>query len=103
MKAPLVSLSSVLESLFKKQKSVFSEIYFLLQLRQSWQQLAGGEISRFAFPIQFKNQELVLALPDSTHLQEMHFAKDALREKINRQFPEKKIQRIILRVKKKDF
>ena len=103
MKAPLVSLSSVLEGLFKKQKSIFSEIYFLFQLRQNWQQLVGGEISRFAFPVQFKNQELVLVLPDSTHLQEMHFAKDTLRKKINNQFPEKKIQKIILRVKNKNF
>lgn len=100
MKAPLVSLSSVLENLFKKRRSIFSEIYFLFQLRQNWQQLAGEEIAGFALPVQFKNQELVLALPDSTHLQEMYFVKDTLRKKINRQFPEKKIQRIILRVKK---
>jgi len=93
-------LSSVLESLFKKQRSVFSEIYFLFQLRQNWQKLVGEEISKFALPVQFKNQVLVLALPDSTHLQEMHFVKDILRTKINRQFPEKKIQRVALRIKK---
>ena len=98
MKAPLVSLSSVLENLFKKKKSHFSEIYFLFQLSQKWNQLAGEEIAKFAFPAQFKNQELILTLPNSTCLQEMHFAKETLKKKINKQFPEKKIQKIILRV-----
>ena len=101
MKAPLVSLSSVLENLFKKKRSPFSEIYFLFQLSQKWKQLAGEEIAKAAFPVQFKNQELILALPDSTHLQEMHFAKETLKKKINKQFPEKKIQKIILRVKQR--
>ena len=100
MKAPLTSLSSVLEGLFKKKQSPFSEIYFLFQLNQSWKQLAGEEIAKSASPVQFKNKELILALPDSTHLQEMHFAKETLRKKINKQFPEKKIQKIILRTKK---
>lgn len=99
MKAPLVSLSYVLEKLFKKKQSPFSKIYFLFQLRQNWAQLAGEEIAKSAFPVQFKNQELILAMPDSAHLQEMHFAKETLRKKINKQFPEKKIQKIILKVK----
>ena len=99
MKNSLVSISHVLESLFKKKKSPLSEIYFLLQLRQNWTQLAGEEIAKYAFPVQCKNQALILAMPDSVHLQEMHFAKEILRKKINNQFPEKKIQKIILKVK----
>ena len=100
MKTSLSSLSSILEKLFKKDKSPFSEIYFLFQLRLKWKQLAGEEIAKSAKPLQFKNQELILALPDSTHLQEMHFAKEFLRKKINKRFPEKNIQKISLRVKK---
>ena len=99
MKTPFVSLSQVLENLFKKDSSPFSEIYFLFQLRQNWTQLAGEEIAKSALPVQFKNQKLILAMPDSVHLQEMHFAKETLRKKINKQFPEKKIQKIILKVK----
>ena len=100
MKTSLSSLSSILEKLFKKDQSPFSEIYFLFQLSLNWKQLAGEEIAKSAKPIQFKNRELILALPDSTHLQEMHFAKEFLRKKINKRFPEKKIQKISLRVKK---
>ena len=101
-KKSLVSLSTVLENLFKNKQSPFSEIYFLFQLSQNWRHLAGEEIAQSAVPVQFKNHELVLALPNSTCLQEMHFAKEALRKKINQQFPEKKIYKIALRVKKKN-
>lgn len=99
MKTPLVSLSHILEGLFKKKGSPFSEIYFLFQLRQNWVKLVGEEIAKSALPVQCKNQELVLTLPDSVHLQEMHFAKEMVRKKINSQFPEKKIQKISLRIK----
>ena len=101
MKSPLTSLSSVLEDLFKKKQSPFSEIYFLFQLNQNWNELAGEEIAKFASPTHFKNKELILSMPDSTYLQEMHFAKEPLRIKINTQFPERKIKKIILRVRKK--
>ncbi len=100
MKTAPVPISSVIEALFKKEKSHFSEIYFLFQLSRKWQKLAGGEIARRAVPAQFKAYKLILTLPDSTHLQEMHFVKEALRNKINKHFPDKKIQKIILKVKK---
>ena len=100
MKKSLVSVSSVLESLFKKKSSHFSEIYFLFQLKQLWSQIAGNEISKQAIPSQFKNNKLFLHLPDSTLLQEMHFAKETLRQKINKRFPSAKVNKIILTVKK---
>ena len=100
MKKPLISISSVLENLFKKKSSHFSEIYFLFQLKQIWHQIVGGKISKLAVPTQFKNNNLFLSLPDSVHLQEMQFAKETLREKINKRFPETKIKKIILTVKK---
>ena len=96
------SPARVLENLFKKDNAPFAEIYFLFQLHRNWEQLAGEEIAKTAKPVQFKNQELVLSLPDSTHLQEMHFAKEALRHKINKKFPKKKMRKIILKVKR-DF
>jgi len=99
MKSPLTPISSVLENLFKNKKSPFSEIYFLFQLNKTWKQLAGDEISSFASPVHFKNQELTLVLPDSTHLQEMHFVKETLRKKINKKFSEKQIKKIVLKVK----
>ncbi|MCY4320797.1 MAG: DUF721 domain-containing protein [Bdellovibrionaceae bacterium] len=103
MKKSLVSISSVLEDLFKKKSSHFSEIYFLLQLKQIWNQIVGNQISKWAIPSQFKNKNLYLNLPDSTHLQEMHFAKETLKDKINSRFPSVKINKIILTVKNKSF
>ena len=100
MKKSLVSISSVLENLFKKKSSHFSEIYFLFQLKQVWSQIVGNKISELAVPSQFKNNTLFLNLPDSTHLQEMYFAKETLREKINVRFPSAKIKKIVLTVKK---
>ena len=100
MKTPLVSLSYVLEKLFKKKQSIFSEIYFLYRLHENWRQLAGESIAKTASPAQFTKNELILNMPDSTHLQEMHFAKEFLRKKINKQFPDKKVQKITLRVRK---
>ena len=100
MKKSLVSVSSVLEGLFKKKSSHFSEIYFLFQLKQIWSQIVGSEISKQATPSQFKNNNLFLHLPDSTLLQEMQFAKETLRQKINDYFPSAKIKKIILTVKK---
>ena len=98
MKPKLTPISTVVENLFKKESSPFSEIYFLFQLHKSWKQLAGQDIAKWASPIQFKNQELSLSLPDSTHLQEMHFAKEALKNNINNRFKDKKVKKIILRV-----
>ncbi|MDE0092548.1 MAG: DUF721 domain-containing protein [Oligoflexia bacterium] len=100
MKKSLVSISSVLENLFTKKTSPFTEIYFLFQLKQAWNQIAGNEISKLAVPSQFKNNSLFLNLPDSTHLQEMHFVKETLIEKINKHFPEVRVQKIILTAKK---
>ena len=99
MRKPLVSISSVLENLFKKKSSHFSEIYFLFQLKQNWIQIVGNKISQTAIPTKFKNNNLFLNLPDSTHLQEMQFAKESLKEKINKRFPSAKIQKITLTVK----
>ena len=100
MKNPLISLSSVLEDLFKNKNSVFSEIYFLYRLNEKWCQLVGEEIAKMAVPIQFKNKELILNMSDSTYLQEMYFAKELLKKKINKNFPDKKVEKISLRVKK---
>ncbi len=99
MKKPLVSLSSVLEDFFKKNDSPFSELFFLFQLKQNWRKIAGKEISKTANPVKFRNQNLILTLPDSAHLQEMHFTREALKQKISKKFPKIKIQKIILRVK----
>ena len=99
MKKSLVSISSVLENLFKKKSSHFSEIYFLFQLKQAWKQIVGNKISELAIPNHFKNNNLFLNLPDSTHLQEMQFAKETLKEKINDRFPSAKVHKITLTVK----
>ena len=100
MKKRLTSLSDILEGLFKKKTSVFSDIYFLYCLKQAWPELAGGEIAKTGRPLSFKNQELIIALPSSSHLHEMHFVKEALRKKINAFFPHIKIKKILLQVKK---
>ena len=97
MKKKLIAISSVIEELFSKKSSQFSEIYFLSQLNQSWKKLSGGEISQQAKPIQFKKQILFLQVPDSTYIQEMHFVKEALKNKINQKFPEYKVKKIILK------
>lgn len=91
------AVSVIIENLFSKDQAHFSEIYFLFQLSKSWKQIAGEEISQKSKPIKFKNKILFLSLPDSTHLQEMHFAKTALQEKINKIFPDKKIKKIVLK------
>lgn len=93
----LLSLSSVVQELFTGKSSQFLEIYFLFQLRQAWKKLAGEEISQKAKPIQFKKGTLFLKLPDSTHVQEMHFAKETLKNKINQQFPEYKVKKILFK------
>ena len=90
-------MSAVVEGLFTEKSSQFLEIYFLFQLRQAWRQVAGEEISQKASPIQFKNQILFLRLPDSTHIQEMHFAKEVLKNKINQHFPDYKIKKILFK------
>jgi len=95
----LSSISSILEEVFKKPKSPLSEGYFLCQLTQVWEELVGEEIAKVAFPVQFKNHQLTLSLPSSSHIQDMHFVKDTLRKKINQHFPDRKVYRILLKVK----
>ena len=92
-----MALSDIVEGLFTEKSSQFLEIYFLFQLRQAWTKIAGEEISQKAKPIKFKNQTLFLRLPDSTHIQEIHFVKEALKNKINQHFPDYKIQKILFK------
>ena len=99
MKKKLLPISSVLEDLFKRKNSPLSEGYFLCQLNQVWESLAGSEIAKMAQPISFKNHQLTLSLPSSSHIQDMHFVKEALREKINKQFPDKKVNRIQFQIR----
>ncbi len=99
VKKQLFSVASILEELFKKPKSPLSEGYFLCQLHQMWEELAGEEIAKVAHPVGFKNHRLTIALPSSSHVQEMHFVKETLRQKINQIFPDKKVKRIYLQVK----
>lgn len=98
MKKKLIPLRDILEELFKKNP-VFSDIYFLYCLKKSWLSLTGEEITKASYPLRFKNKELTIALPSSSHLQEMHFVKEALRKKINSSFPHIKVAKILLQVK----
>ena len=103
MKKSLFSVSEVLEGLFKKKKSPLSSGYFICQLTRFWEEIAGEEIAKTGCPVQFQNEELTIALPSSAHLHEMHFVKEALRKKINKKFPERKIKKIILKVDTQPF
>ena len=97
MKSSLVPLSSVLEELFKK-KTNLGNIYLLLQIKRKWKNLMGGEISKSAVPVKLKNQQLFLSVPDSSHIQEMQFIKEDIKEKLNESFPEMKIKKINLKI-----
>lgn len=92
-----MALSAVVEGLFTEKSSQFLEIYFLFQVRRAWTKIAGEEISQKAKPIKFKNHILFLKLPDSTHVQEIHFFKEALKNKINRRFPEYKVKKLLFK------
>ena len=98
MKKRLIPLRNIVEELFKKNPA-FSDIYFLYCLKKSWPTLTGEEITKVGRPLCFKNQELTIALPSSSHLQEMHFIKETLRKKINHFFPHIKVAKIRLQVK----
>ena len=97
-KKKLIPLSDAIESLFTKKSSPFLEIYFLFQLKKSWKELAGEEISQKAEPLYFRKQTLFLKLPDSTHIQEMHFVKETLKDKINQKFSDYKVQKIFFKI-----
>lgn len=97
MKKKLIPLRDILEDLFKKN-TAFSDIYFLYCLKKSWLSLTGEEITKVSCPIRFKNKELTIALPSSSHLQEMHFIKETLKRKINHSFPHIKVAKILLQV-----
>ena len=98
MRKKLVPLSSVIENVFTNQSSAFLEISFLFQLRKSWEKIAGKDFSEKAWPSHFKKNELFISLPDSSYIQEMHFVKDTLREKINKKFPFYKVRKIRLQL-----
>ena len=93
-KRPILPAGAVLELLFKKRGGPLSEGYFLSQLNNEWKELAGEAIAQTGRPIRFKRGLLVIALPSSSHIQEMRFVSEPLRQKINRRFPEKNIRKI---------
>ena len=96
---PLLTAGAILESLFKGKNSPLSEGYFLCQLNQVWEDLAGEEIAKNGRPILFKNSQLFIALPSSSHIQEMCFIREDLRRKINSRFPDRNIKRIIFQLR----
>ena len=100
-KPSLVSLGSVIEKLFIKKESPFADIHFLFRLHQNWSALAGKAFAKSAFPAQFKNQELILNVTDSSTVTEIHFFKEELKNRINSRFPGQPVKKIILRPDRK--
>ena len=86
-KKGLLSLKEILGGLLRREGSVFAEIYFLRELQRRWPELAGEAIAETGRPESFKNRTLTIALESSSSLHEMHFVKEALRNKLNRLFP----------------
>ena len=92
----LSTLKDVMQGLLRRS-SPFSDLYFLWRLKEEWPSLAGSEIAQSARPCGFKNQALILGADSSGQLQDLHFVKEALRQKINRRFPRPGVKKIILR------
>ena len=99
----LVSVSDILEEVFKDKKSVLSDGYFLCRLVCFWREIAGESIAKSGHPVKVTKTELTVSLPSSCHLQEMQFIKEDLLKEINRRFPDRKIRRIRLKVQEKNL
>ena len=100
MKNKLSPLSQVIEKVFTKSSPRFLEIAFLFQLRRSWEEIAGKDFAKQAWPLGYKKQELFISLPNSAYLQEVHFVKETLRTKINKKFPLYQVKKIHLQIAK---
>lgn len=93
-KNQLVSVRSILNNL-----SLFQDLpptLLLLHLTKNWSQIGGevwGPVSR---PTSYKDKILTLKMKSSCHLQEAHFQKEQLMNKINGYFKTKYIQKIRL-------
>lgn len=98
-KKTLAPASYLLERLFKRPQSPLSEGYFLCQLNQVWEDLAGEQISKHSQPIGYKYGQLTLIVSTAGHAHEFQFIKETLRKKINERFPHKKVKRIFFQVK----
>ena len=98
-KKGLLSLKEVLSGLLRREGSVFAEIHFLRELQRRWPELAGEAIAETGRPVSFKSRTLTIALENSSSLHEMHFVKEALRNKLNRLFPHIQTSKIRLKAR----
>jgi hypothetical protein len=82
-KSHLKSSSDVLEALLGGGNPALSHQFTCFKLSRSWSEVVGASMAKNTLPVSYDKGTLVIWVSDSTWMQELSFAIDQIKEKIN--------------------
>ncbi len=82
-KSHLFSVENVLQSLLQNSKSGLAQGFTRFRLEREWPKIVGESIAKNTLPCAMEKGVLYIWVSHSTWIQELHYFKDTIREKVN--------------------
>lgn len=79
----LQPVSNVLETLFSRGQSGLSDQFRRWRVWHSWRELVGDNIASYSIPVGYLKGTLQVWVKTPSHLQELSFGTDVLKDKVN--------------------
>jgi predicted nucleic acid-binding Zn ribbon protein len=95
-KEPLTPLKDIISDLFNSRDLPFDPDD--AKIWEAWDEAVGPAIAEHAHPSWIKNGRLRVDVSDPIWMQELEFAKDRIKEKLNRRLGRNAVQRIEFRL-----
>lgn len=95
----LIHLKEIIASIFTRQNLTFNPDD--MRIWQVWDEMVGDAVSTKVRPAWFRDGRLRVEVSDPIWLQELEFAREDLREKLNKRLGREAIKKIEFRVRKR--
>jgi hypothetical protein len=88
----IVTLQETLDSMFQGENTGLR--FDLYKINKAWKQIVGKKIAENTLPDRISRNTLIVNVSNTVWMQELHFLKDIIREKLNACFNDLKLQDI---------
>lgn len=99
-KSDLDSVTNVLQSLLQNSKFPLSEQFKRWRLWKNWDKIVGPNLCKGSEPVDYLQGTLTIWVKSSTHMQEMNYLTNAIRDRVNEFFDETWVRQIRFTLKK---
>ena len=82
-KSNLLSMSNILHHLFDQGQSPLKDQFQRWKLWNSWAEVAGASIASYSDPVGYNRGVLIIWVKSSSHMQELTYILENLRDRIN--------------------